>query len=423
MKLSIVIPIYNVENYLPECLDSVIKQKRVDEIICVNDGSTDHSLDIIKEFERKDDRIKVIDKPNSGYGDSVNQGIAIAIGDYVGILESDDIAVDNAYAEMMEAADATEADIVKGNFNTLETSTGRIVYQNNLGSFEYDRVISYKENKTLIFTVPSIWSAIYKKSFLTDKEIQLLATPGASYQDTSFVFKAWIASEKIYLINTPVVNYRCDSIGSSSNSGKKVFNIFNELEEMQSFLQERNLKQLIPLFMRLKFSDYIWTLSRLNAEGKAKVLARCIPELRDELYKGYLRREFWDDFNWNLMHTLLFNREKALEYIQGCSIAGDEYDYNPSCFLKKASPIYIYGAGKAGVKKQEELLTNGIHVSAFIVTETGENPSEVNGTPVLPLDKIDRDGVIILGVGAKHRDGVLDALKKEWLLNNVVEVW
>ena len=197
MKLSVVVPIYNVEKYLTECLESVIRQKIVYEIVLVNDGSTDRSLDIIVKYKKLDKRIKVIDKSNSGYGDSVNKGIAFASGDYVGILESDDIVIDGAYAELMNIAELTNVDIVKGNYNSFKTPCNNIAYQSNMGSFEYNKVIFFKDNPSILFVAPSIWSAIYKKSFLIDNRIELLPTPGASYQDLSFAFKTWISSKSI----------------------------------------------------------------------------------------------------------------------------------------------------------------------------------------------------------------------------------
>ena len=93
-KVSILVPICNVERYLRQCLDGLVNQTLEDiEVICINDGSTDSSLSIIREYERRDQRIVVIDKPNSGYGDSMNRGIDTARGEYVGIVESDDFAV------------------------------------------------------------------------------------------------------------------------------------------------------------------------------------------------------------------------------------------------------------------------------------------------------------------------------------------
>ena len=92
-KVSIVVPIYNVEKYLRQCLNSIINQTLKDiEIICVNDGSTDLSTQIINEFAEKDNRIKIINKENSGYGASMNRGFDSATGEYLGIVESDDYA-------------------------------------------------------------------------------------------------------------------------------------------------------------------------------------------------------------------------------------------------------------------------------------------------------------------------------------------
>ena len=105
IKVSIVIPICNVERYLKECLDSVINQTLKDiEIICVDDGSTDASLSILRTYEKMDTRIKVITKQNSGYGNTMNVGMDIAIGEYIGIVESDDYIEKNMFERLYNTA-------------------------------------------------------------------------------------------------------------------------------------------------------------------------------------------------------------------------------------------------------------------------------------------------------------------------------
>lgn len=105
VKVSILIPIYNVEEYLVACLSSVVNQKLKEiEIICINDGSTDKSLNIIQKFMQIDNRIKLINKQNSGYGDSMNFGLKAAQGEYIGIIESDDIAKKNMFKELYNIA-------------------------------------------------------------------------------------------------------------------------------------------------------------------------------------------------------------------------------------------------------------------------------------------------------------------------------
>ena len=91
-KLSVLVPIYNVEKYLSVCLDSLINQTLTDiEIICIDDGSTDSSSKILKEYQQKDKRIRVITQENSGYGSAMNCGLILAEGEYIGILESDSV--------------------------------------------------------------------------------------------------------------------------------------------------------------------------------------------------------------------------------------------------------------------------------------------------------------------------------------------
>ena len=113
-KVSIVIPIYNVEKYLRQCLDSVVNQTLRDiEIICVNDGSKDSSLAIMKEYAERDERVKIIDKPNSGYGNSMNRGFDMACGEYIGIVESDDYADPEMFERLYATAKENELDVVK----------------------------------------------------------------------------------------------------------------------------------------------------------------------------------------------------------------------------------------------------------------------------------------------------------------------
>ena len=117
-KVSLLVPICNVERYLRECLDSALAQTLKDiEIICINDGSTDNSPAIIREYMERDGRVKMIDKANSGYGDSMNHGLEMARGKYVGILESDDFMASDALEKLVSAADSNNADFAKANFD------------------------------------------------------------------------------------------------------------------------------------------------------------------------------------------------------------------------------------------------------------------------------------------------------------------
>ena len=133
MKVSILVPVCNVEKFLEKCLQSLVDQTLKDiEIICINDGSKDNSLSIIKKFANLDNRIVIIDKPNSGYGDSMNCGLDLAKGEYIGIVESDDFANLDMFEKLYGLAKCYDADIVKSNYNLYWENPEKVVYFNNL---------------------------------------------------------------------------------------------------------------------------------------------------------------------------------------------------------------------------------------------------------------------------------------------------
>ena len=116
-KVSIVVPVYNVEKYLEQCLESIVNQTLKDiEIICVDDGSTDKSGEILDKYAADDARVKVIHKKNSGYGNSMNIGFDAAQGEYIGIIESDDYAELNMFESLYDCAVENRLDVLKSEY-------------------------------------------------------------------------------------------------------------------------------------------------------------------------------------------------------------------------------------------------------------------------------------------------------------------
>ena len=117
IKVSIVVPVYNVEKYLRQCMDSIVNQTLKEiEIICVDDGSTDSSGDILDEYASRDNRVRVIHKENKGYGHSMNMGFHAANGKYIGIVESDDYAEPEMFEVLYEEAEKKQLDVIKSSF-------------------------------------------------------------------------------------------------------------------------------------------------------------------------------------------------------------------------------------------------------------------------------------------------------------------
>jgi glycosyltransferase involved in cell wall biosynthesis len=306
-KVSIVVPVYNVEKYLRQCLDSIVCQTLEDiEIIIVNDGSTDTSLQIIKEYEDKDFRVKIIDKKNEGYGKTVNKGLDIARGEYIGIIESDDWIEPDMFEKLYNTAKLHNVDIVRSAYYEYYSTSSKV--KNKVASWtipytdDLNKIICPIERYNVFFRGQQVWSYIYKSVFLNENKIRFLETPGASYQDISFNFKVLALAKSAYILKDAFVHYRLDNMNSSVNSKGKVFCVCDEFNEIDKFLDKHpSIKSKIKMVSnKCKFGSYRWNFYRLQGkerESFAKVMQR---ELKYDLKNGkfdkslYTRREYKD---------------------------------------------------------------------------------------------------------------------------------
>ena len=295
-SVSVVIPVYNTQEYLRECLDSLAKQSLMDmEFICVNDGSTDASLKIMREFSARDSRFKVIDKPNGGYGQSVNCGLAAARGKYVGIVEPDDFVSAEMYKTLYECAEAHQVDFVKG---------GIIFYWKE----QPERHISICADKTLVGRIldprydHGIFNAvmnnvtgIYRRSFLESHQIRLNETPGAAYQDNSLYFQVHYAAKRVFLMDREFYYYRQDNENSSINSKAKAFAIFEEYRLNDAILKDDPKKRKIFLghYLYKKFKSYKFHFDRIDPNSRLEFLQQMTEEFKVHERRG--------EIDWSIM--------------------------------------------------------------------------------------------------------------------------
>lgn len=187
-KVSVIVPVYNVENYLSSCLESILSQSLMDmEIICVDDGSTDNSGRILDQYALRDNRIKVIHRLNAGYGASMNVGLSAASGEYIGIVESDDRIKPEMYQTLYAAAVQDDLDLVKSDVMYWIEGIDYVkeIHYQWLDDY-YERVLSDADRNLFFDFFMNIWTGIYKRSFLEEKKIRFHESPGASYQDNGF---------------------------------------------------------------------------------------------------------------------------------------------------------------------------------------------------------------------------------------------
>ena len=171
-KISIIIPVYNMEKFIPRCLESLVNQTLKDiEIIVVNDGSTDNSLELLNEYKNKDSRIVVIDKANSGVSEARNTGIKKATGEYIGFVDPDDWIKKEMYEKLYNTAKDNDCDVVMCNF-IKSFNDGR--YENEKIEVTKNKVIEKPLLNELnaINLCLSVWKGIYKRSLIIDNNIQ-----------------------------------------------------------------------------------------------------------------------------------------------------------------------------------------------------------------------------------------------------------
>lgn len=316
-KVSIIMPIYNASKFLRQSLESLLHQTLEDiEIVCVNDGSTDDSLSIMNEYALNDKRIKVIDKSNGGYGHSVNIGIKNASGEYIGILEPDDYADEHMYEDLYKLAGENDADVVKSNyFEYKRSDDSSVIYESLLG-LPYDEIISAKAYPSIFYVRPSIWSAIYKKSFLDENHICFNETPGASYQDTGFAFKVWASACKIYLTKNAYIHYTIDNDNSSVKSAGKIFSVCDEMHSIESYLNEDAiLKSSFSKYLQsVKLDTYYWNLNRISDEYKDFFKDVIGFEFLKAEYEGYLDKEILGEERWKILELILESYRNHSEY-------------------------------------------------------------------------------------------------------------
>lgn len=220
--ISIIVPIYNTEKYLEQCLESIASQSLKDfEAICIDDGSTDGSPKIMDAFAATDTRFKVIHKQNAGYGSAVNAGIAHASGTYIGIVEPDDYIEPDMYKTLYEAAESNDfPDIVKGTYWRVLNADSP---QQEIKPANYfhriktvGRPFKLEDDAEFLYHHPSIWTAIYKRNFLDKNEIRMPEIPGAGWADNPWMMETLLEANSIVYVDECLYFYRETIPGSSS---------------------------------------------------------------------------------------------------------------------------------------------------------------------------------------------------------------
>lgn len=226
-KVSIVVPIYNVERYIRQCVDSILAQTLQEiEVILVDDGSPDNCPRIVDEYAEKDVRVKAIHQPNGGYGRAVNHGISVATAPYIGIIESDDWIEPNMYELLYQRAVETDSEVVKAQFYRYDSTKPKgkqdVLWETDEQSLMSapDGVFCPLDFEPLFHFHASLWSNLYRADLL--RSVPLLETSGASYQDFPFIMEILGRTKRMSVVKVPLLHYRMEDGQNSSTMCRSI---------------------------------------------------------------------------------------------------------------------------------------------------------------------------------------------------------
>ena len=296
-KVTIIVPVYNVEEYLVKCLDSLVNQTLKEiEIICINDGSTDNSLEILNTYTQKDKRVIVIDKKNEGQGIARNLGITQANGEYIGFVDPDDWVSSDMYEKMYNQAKELNSEIVVCDFIKYQDWTGR--------SWKHEFWIQSKSNcqyenlevpsgvnldkdyifKSIIISPCYAWNKIYKTEFLKLNNIKF--SEARCFEDCIFIIDAMLQAKNISYVDSEFYIYRLrmsSTLRSLNNIEQESLNVFKEIyNAFKKYNLLNKLEQNLKFFYTM---HSIWTMEKLDLQQQKEFLTTLKTVIPNDCYK------------------------------------------------------------------------------------------------------------------------------------------
>ena len=277
VKVSIIVPFYNVEKYIEKCLTSLVNQTLEEiEIILVNDGSKDKSIKVAKDFEQKyPAKIRYYEKPNGGLGDARNFGIKFAKGEYIAFLDSDDYVEPTMYEEMYEMAIKEKSDMVECDF-----------WWEYPNKKKDDRGVEYKNQNDMLLKARVVaWNKLIKKD-IYGKHPEARFAVGLRYEDVEGFYKILPYINKVSFIRKPFIHYvqRNNSISNTQN--KKNEEMFIVLDNVLNYYKEKNIYEKFEKELEYTYTRYLLCSS-----------LKRISKIQEKQIRKDLLEKTWNELN------------------------------------------------------------------------------------------------------------------------------
>ena len=287
-KVSIIVPVYNMESRIRRCLDSLVNQTLKDiEIIIINDGSKDNSIKIIREYEKKYKNIVVIDRENKGISATRNEGIEKAKGEYIAFVDSDDYVDLDMYEILYNSVLENDSEIAICNYKIFNEVNDEIIYQNISTKCNINNLY---DNPKMIYKIDyAPWNKLYKRELWNDLKFPI----GLKYEDLEAVLKVFLLTKKVVYVNKYLYNYLDNPTGQTATVNKRVYDIFKILLNLKPVFIDKPKKLKIAYKKLCVNKVFIYNHYILNTRDR-----NFSKEYMDEGYK-FIKSNF---DNWRLSY-------------------------------------------------------------------------------------------------------------------------
>ena len=326
-KVSIIIPIYNAEKYLRQCLDSCINQTLKEiEIICVNDGSSDDCTNIINEYAQNDKRIKLINQSNQGLSIARNNGLAIASGEYILFLDSDDWLDLSACEITYNQAKKYDNDFLLFNYYHYFENKNKCIESNlNINKLAWNKDIDLKEIDDVNYLQAAyVWNKIYKRQWLIDNEIKFIKM---EWEDLPFTVTTIIHSKSMSVVERPLYFYRLGEPSLTLQVSPEGAVNSKDLS-LSYILEAKNNKNMLKVYLNYYFKAilYWYTNLKMNKYEKLqykKLMLKSFKRIENTDYRAKLYKI--------MLHTKTFVIYSAIQKI----IKIQKWLYNKALFRER----------------------------------------------------------------------------------------
>lgn len=392
IKVSIIMPSYNVVRYIEECMDSVVNQSLKEiEIICVDAFSTDGTREIIKNYAEKDNRITLLDDDKKSCGYSYNKGIASAKGEYIGFVETDDYVRSDMFEILYDLASKDHLDYAKANhipFINIDEKQRYFKEERIFGipglNHLYSSMIDPSEHPEILWPDHCMWNGIYDATFLKKNKIRLNGSKGASYQDHGFQWQTMCSAKRAVYLDEGLYFYRQDNENASMKDSKGMIRDHAEFMFVKKYLENNptTLREHWWVFYQKLFDSLRrWSCNLLRdhktlPEEFNDVYEQYRQELKKGVENGYLDPIKIGFKRYEELHMLMRSRDFYLSYLYQNVQERMVYQKNIAKKLRNEKQIVIVGAGDYG--KKLFVMLNKYRSS--IICAFADNDPEKHGT-------------------------------------------